>query len=116
MSGDIPRMRAENTDELLLTRYLLGDLAEDEQVRVEDRAFMDPEYLAALEAVETDLIDAYVQGELATADRNAFERKFLVSSGAGAKWSLRWHSPEWLRRRLPRRQELRSGDRRGSPG
>ena len=78
-------MRAENTDELLLTRYLLGDLAEDEQVRVEDRAFMDPEYMAALEAVETDLIDAYVQGELATAERNAFERKFLVSPGRRSK-------------------------------
>ena len=59
--------------------YLLGNLPEAEQVRVEDRAFTDAEYLNALEASESDLIDTYVRGGLSPADRRAFERQFLTS-------------------------------------
>jgi hypothetical protein len=47
---------------------------------VEDRAFADAEYLAALEAAETDLIDAWVRGDLSQADSRAFERRFLTSA------------------------------------
>ena len=43
-------MRSERVDEMLLVRYLLGDLTEEEQAQVEDRAFEDAEYLGALEA------------------------------------------------------------------
>ena len=32
-------MRSERVDEVLLVRYLLGNLTEEEQTRVEDRAF-----------------------------------------------------------------------------
>jgi hypothetical protein len=66
-------------DELLLVKYLLGDLSQEEQVQVEDRAFADPDYLVVLQAVEVDLIDAYVNDELSGAQRRGFERQFLVS-------------------------------------
>src|SRR3954467_12293865 len=72
-------MRTNSVDELLLVRYLLGNLTEEEQVQVEDRAFADRDYMAALDAAEADLIDAYVSGELAQADRRAFELRFLTS-------------------------------------
>jgi len=72
-------MRSERVDEMLLARYLLGKLAEEEQVRVEDHAFADSEYQAALAAVEADLIDAYVRGQLSSDDRRAFEDRFLIS-------------------------------------
>src|SRR4051812_7338736 len=72
-------MRPEPVDESLLVRYLLGNLTEEEQVRVEDQAFAEPDYLRAIEAAEADLIDYYVRGELAQADRQAFERRFLTS-------------------------------------
>ena len=72
-------MRTERVDELLLARYLLGNLTEEEQVRVEDRAFADRDYMGALNAAEADLIDDYVSGELAQADRRAFESRFLTS-------------------------------------
>ena len=72
-------MRSENIDEGLLLEYLLGNLPEAEQVRVEDRAFTDAEYLNALEASESDLIDTYVRGGLSPGDRRAFERQFLTS-------------------------------------
>ena len=72
-------MRPEPVDESLLVRYLLGNLTEEEQVRVEDQAFAEPDYLRAIEAAEADLIDDYVRGELTQADRRAFERHFLTS-------------------------------------
>jgi hypothetical protein len=72
-------MRAERIDETLFRKYLLGDLSEDQQVDVEDRAFADREVLDALEAAEADLIDAWVRGELSPSERRAFERRFLTS-------------------------------------
>src|SRR5215831_4083290 len=72
-------MPAEPADEALLQKYLLGDLSEQEQVVVEDRAFAEPGYLEALEGVEADLIDAYVRGELSQTGRRQFERRFLTS-------------------------------------
>jgi len=66
-------------DETLLVQYLLGKLSEEKQAQVEDRAFADAGYRAALEAVEADLIDDYVRGELPAADRGAFESLFLAS-------------------------------------
>lgn len=79
MSGSRTDMRSAPMDELLLVRYLLGDLSQEEQVQIEDRAFAEPGYLVALQAVEVDLIDAYVNGELSPAERRGFERQFLVS-------------------------------------
>ena len=72
-------MPAEQVDETLLVKYLLGDLPEDRQAEVEDRAFADREFLDALEATEADLIDAWVRGELSPSERRAFERRFLTS-------------------------------------
>jgi hypothetical protein len=62
-----------------ITRYLLGNLEEEEQDRIEQRYFTDPELLALVEATEDDLIDAYVRGELSAADRARFESHFLRS-------------------------------------
>jgi hypothetical protein len=72
-------MRTERVDETFLIKYLLGDLSEEELANVEDRAFSDPAYLGAVKAAETDLIDAYVRGELSAAERARFEGRFLNS-------------------------------------
>ena len=66
-------------EETVVVRYLLGDLPEEAQIQVEDRAFSDPEYLRLIEAVEADLIDSYVQGEIQGAERRQFEGHFLAS-------------------------------------
>jgi hypothetical protein len=73
-------MENRSIDETVITRYLLGDLPEDVQVQVEDRAFTDQEYLRVVEAVEADLIDAYIRGELQPSQRRQFESRFLVSA------------------------------------
>src|SRR4026209_46955 len=67
-------------NETLIARYLLGELPEEQQVEIEDRAFSDKDYLASITAVENDLIDEYVRGELSIADRQRFETRFLASA------------------------------------
>jgi hypothetical protein len=62
-----------------LVQYLLGELPEDGQAEVEDRAFADPYYQAEIQAAEFDLIDSYVRGELTAAERRDFERMFFAS-------------------------------------
>jgi len=67
-------------NETLIARYLLGELTEEQQVEIEDRAFCDKAYLATITTVENDLIDEYVRGELSAADRQRFESRFLASA------------------------------------
>jgi hypothetical protein len=73
-------MRDDHYSEALLVRYLLGDLPEDEQVEIEERAFQDQQYLQNIQAVESDLIDAYVRGELSGRERQQFEGRFFASA------------------------------------
>src|SRR5262245_21203041 len=72
-------MRNEAFDEQLIARYLLGDLPEEEQIRLEERAFRDPECLRNVAAVENDLTDEYVRGGLSDRERRQFESRFLAS-------------------------------------
>src|SRR5215470_1022112 len=73
-------METKFTNEELIARYLLGDLPEEEQARLEDRAFSDRDYMRNIVAVESDLIDEYVRGGLSDSDRLRFERRFLASA------------------------------------
>jgi len=73
-------MSTDINNEKLISRYLLGELPEEQQVEIEDRAFSDKDYLAGITAVENDLIDEYVRGDLPTADRERFETRFLASA------------------------------------
>jgi hypothetical protein len=62
-----------------ISRYLLHEADEREQEEIERRYLTDPEYLALLDAVEGDLIDAYVRRELSHAQRARFEKYFLCT-------------------------------------
>src|SRR5215467_6514533 len=73
-------MAADLNNEKVIARYLLGDLPEEQQVAIEDRAFTDKDYLALVTAVENDLIDEYVRNELSTTERRQFETRFLASA------------------------------------
>ena len=66
-------------DDKLIARYLLGELSEEEQTQLEERAFSDPDYLQQVRAGEKDLIDEYVRGELSDTMLPAFERRFFAS-------------------------------------
>src|SRR5262245_52285187 len=73
-------MATDPSSEKLIAQYLLGDLTEEQQIEIEDRAFQDKEYLASITAVENDLIDEYVRHELPEAERRKFESRFLASA------------------------------------
>src|ERR1044072_951606 len=73
-------MAADFNNERLIARYLLGDLPEEQQVAIEDRAFTDKDYLALVTAVENDLIDEYVRQDLSATERRQFETRFLASA------------------------------------
>jgi hypothetical protein len=73
-------MAANLNNEKLIAQYLLGELPEELQVEIEDRAFEDKEYLASITAVENDLIDEYVRNEMSETERRRFESRFLASA------------------------------------
>jgi hypothetical protein len=73
-------MRDDSSSDAQLVRYLLGDLTEQEQGEIEERAFRDQHYLLEIEAVECDLIDDYVRGALSEYQRRQFEERFFASA------------------------------------
>ena len=66
-----------NSQTGLMRRYLLGLLPEPEQVALEERFFEDGEILSEMRAVEQDLVDAYVRGQLAPDEKSVFESHYL---------------------------------------
>jgi anti-sigma-K factor RskA len=72
-------MEPQFYDDKLIASYLLGELSEEEQTRMEERAFSDSDFLEQIRAVEKDLIDEYARGELSGTVRPSFERSFLAS-------------------------------------
>ncbi len=72
-------MSAEEFQDQRSIRYLLGELNEEEQTELEDAYFSDDAFFEHLAAVETELIDSYVQGELSAGMRARFEGRYLGS-------------------------------------
>ncbi len=68
-----------NTQENLMQRYLLGALPDEEASRLEEAFFTDDETFERLWEVENRLVDRYVRGKLAAADRERFEHHYLAS-------------------------------------
>ncbi|MBI3473367.1 MAG: hypothetical protein HY013_18585, partial [Candidatus Solibacter usitatus] len=63
-----------------MVRYLLGDLEETEKSGLERQLLSDPAFYDTFSAVEAELVDAYVSGELIPEERALFERHFLQSA------------------------------------
>ncbi|MBI1786832.1 MAG: zf-HC2 domain-containing protein [Acidobacteria bacterium] len=63
-----------------MVRYLLGDLEETEKSGLERQLLSDPAFYDTFSAVEAELVDAYVSGELTPEERSRFERHFLQSA------------------------------------
>jgi len=66
-----------NSQAGLMRRYLLGLLPEPEQAALEERFFEDGEILSEMRAVEQDLVDAYVRGQLGPDEKSVFESHYL---------------------------------------
>ena len=73
-------MKQKSDNHELLLRYLLGELGEEEQGRLERRYFADDKLFEEMLLVEDDLIDCYARGELTEGERERVEKHFLKSS------------------------------------
>ena len=60
-------------------RYLLGDLPEEEQSALEQEFLADGEVFEKVWAAENELVDRYVRGNLAPAEKHLFEENYLSS-------------------------------------
>jgi hypothetical protein len=66
-------------DDRLLTRYLLGAVPEEDTERLDELCIVDEELATRLQALEHDLVDAYVRDEVSGEDRAHFESFYLSS-------------------------------------
>jgi anti-sigma factor RsiW len=69
----------------LITRYLLGELAEPEQQRFEESYLADGAIFDELLRVEAEVIEGYLQNMLTPDQRERFERHFLRSDERRAR-------------------------------
>lgn len=67
-------------DDRLLTQYLLGALPVDESERLDELCVADDELANRLNALENDLVDAYVRSELTGEDLDHFKAFYLSSA------------------------------------
>ena len=73
----------DNSD--VITRYLLGDVSEEERVWVEAQMISDEDFIDECFQAEDKIIDDYVTGHLAARERGLFETNFLRSPRRQAK-------------------------------
>lgn len=71
-------MENQTTDQEIVD-YLLGELSEPEQLRVEENLFKGDDFFDRLSAVEHRLIDLYTLGKLSETNRKRVEEKYLTT-------------------------------------
>jgi hypothetical protein len=74
-------MKEQMLDENIAKRFLLGQLSPDEQGRIEELAFDDPDSFEVLQAAEDDLIDEFVDDDLSADERERFQEYYLAQPG-----------------------------------
>jgi uncharacterized membrane protein YciS (DUF1049 family) len=72
-------MKDEADNEKLLTRYLLGNLPEEQRLQVEGEFLSDDQRYERLLALENELFYDYAQNKLSPGEREQFEKRFLSS-------------------------------------
>src|SRR5256885_113617 len=73
-------MNQQPDEQRSVRRYLLGELSQAEQQRLEERLMSDDLALEELLVAEDELIDDYLQGALARAEQERFENFFLLTA------------------------------------
>ena len=69
----------ERPDDEVLVEYLLGTLPNEDTERIDELSIADDEVAWRLQAVENDLVDAYVAGQLSAATLERFTSFYLAS-------------------------------------
>jgi hypothetical protein len=91
----------ESEQEKRMIHYLLGRLSDQEQTELEVRYLADDDCFAELLAMEDELRDAYARGELSAADREAFERRLLLSPQQVRKQEFAYTLSRYLMEAVP---------------
>jgi len=85
----------------LIAQYLLGSLPEGETERFDELCFVDDEFAERLNAVENDLVDTYVRGELSSQKLERFDAYYLASPIRREKVHIA-RASRFMRKRLSR--------------
>lgn len=72
-------MALNNDDQKRVRGFLLGQLDEDEQQRLEERLVVEDELFEELEISKSELVEEYAANELSDDEHQSFERNFLAS-------------------------------------
>ncbi|HEX2270066.1 MAG TPA: zf-HC2 domain-containing protein [Pyrinomonadaceae bacterium] len=72
-------MEQERRTDQLITKYFFGELSDDEQRQLEERYFVDSEFLERMQAVEAELIEDYLAGALSKEAAAKLEAHMLQS-------------------------------------
>jgi hypothetical protein len=75
--SDVPQTKGREPDESTLLRYLVGQVSEEEADQIDELSVASEEFALRLRAVEHDLVDAYVHGELTGATLEGFKAQYL---------------------------------------
>lgn len=78
ISGKPKNVPGQLNDDRLI-RYLLGGLRGKEIASLEQQYFLDDDQFEYLHAIEDELIDRYLRGDLSARDNRRFESHFLAS-------------------------------------
>jgi hypothetical protein len=79
-------MNGDPRDDVVLRRYLLGNVEPEARERIEGRLFSDDKaFWERLCLVEDELIESYVASELDSEDRDRFEKSFLCTDERRSK-------------------------------
>ena len=65
--------------EVLIRRFLLGEMSEDDRSTFEERFVADVDLFEQTRVVEDELVESYVRGTLDAAEKEKFERAFLTT-------------------------------------
>ena len=66
-------------EEMTLRAYLLGELEDNEQLKLEERLLSDGDFFELLQIVEEELIEAYMRERLSDHERRKFETYFSAA-------------------------------------
>jgi hypothetical protein len=81
VSHENKTMREENEDRVLIRRFLLGELDEEERQRIEELFMVDGDYRETVLTVEGELIESYLEGSLSEPEGKMFAERFLSTPG-----------------------------------
>jgi hypothetical protein len=79
VEGEREPLSLSRSEQDLLGRYLLGDLAEGERLDLEQRYLADEGFFEEIQALEDELIRDYLAGHLTATQHQLFERKYLAT-------------------------------------